>query len=181
MTQDLLIQFFDNANLPEGKVSTYYRVQSELENLQDAGLEGTVAYCTTLWSSIDLMARFYSGQLVNRNSTGRISRYLRGPMGRNGKNSEILLLFRHACAHGLGLYAFDATRKSEVRFSIDPMAEKMVTKVGSSHYRINPAKLSQIFHNSVDNYRQQLEQDEELMKKFAKVYRKLGYFTMSQA
>ncbi|UTW63374.1 hypothetical protein KFE98_04225 [bacterium SCSIO 12741] len=180
MSQELLVRFFDNQDLPEGRMSTYARINEELDTLKEAGLEKTVSYCTTLWSSIDLMARFYSGQLVNRNSTGRISRYLRGPMSRNGKNSEILLLFRHACTHGLGMYAFDATRKTEVRFSLSTQSPDLITKIGSSHFRINPHLLRNLFQKSVENYRGQLEQDEELLKKFAKVYRKLGYAIIYQ-
>ena len=67
---------FFSSNSTDSKISSLQKALNELGQLENAKLENTQAYCMMIWSTIELLSRFYSGQLGNQQATKRLKNFI---------------------------------------------------------------------------------------------------------
>ena len=165
---------FFSSNSTDSKISSLQKALNELGQLENAKLENTQAYCMMIWSTLELLSRFYSGQLGNQQATKRLKNFIRGYFPHKREHTEILLLFRNACMHSISLHATDISGKKEVRFSLVNEGDFLSSEKRTS-FDINPKEFKTRLLKSIENYKTELQKNEILQNKFDTVYRKLGF------
>jgi hypothetical protein len=168
--------FFGDSTL-EGKQSTLQVAMKELEELKAAHLQSGRAYALLLWTTVDLLSRFYSGQLHNQRAMKRLKDFLREFFPHDRKTTGILLFFRNACIHSVNLFASDSKGGKEVRFKV-VLEGPLVEYNGRTHCKINIVRLEEGLRHSIENYHRTLLKDENLKSRFEKVFRKMGYVNL---
>ncbi|MCB0482515.1 MAG: hypothetical protein KDC83_13890 [Flavobacteriales bacterium] len=159
----------------EENMSTLDFVLYELKQLEDADMVYSQSYCMMLWTGIDLMSRFYSGQLLNQKSFKRIKSFLFEFFPIPKERLRAFIQFRNSCIHSVGYYAYDDLTKSESRFYLSSIFDQVIEKDEFGKKLVNPIEFKKGFVQAVSSYRDALKKDPELQAKFVKVYRKLGY------
>ena len=91
-------KIFFSETYTEDNMSTLDFVLYELKQMEERDMVFTQSYCTMIWTGIELMARFYSGQLLNQQAFKRMKLYLSDffPIERKKHLSPLIshLLFR---------------------------------------------------------------------------------------
>lgn len=168
------IHFFFSDKAQNGRLSTLNYALNQLQEMEAKGLENSQPYCMYIWSVLDLLSRFYSGQLDNQQATKRLKKYLTEFFPHERKQTKNLILFRNACSHSVSLFASDASSKREVRFALEEQ-EDFIRQKSSSRIIINGGEFKLRLLKSIERYQSQLKKDEQLQKRFEKVFRKMGY------
>ena len=166
---------FFSETYTEENMSTLDFVLYELKHLEEADMVFSQSYCTMIWTGIDLMARFHSGQLQNQHSFKRLKNYLAAYFPVQRERQRSLVQFRNACVHSIGFYAYDDLNKTETRFHLSSMHEHVIAKDAKGKKLINPVFFKKAFTQSLRKFREDLNQDRILQANFVKVYRKFGY------
>ena len=173
ISSDNIDSFFSSQST-ENQISTLQKALNELEQLETANLENTQAYCMMIWSTIELLSRFHSGQLGNQQATKRLKLFLRACFPHKRQHSSTLILFRNACMHSVSLHASDISGKREVRFILVEEGELIIAETRST-FKINTHQFKTNLMRSIEKYQQEIVKDNTLQLKFDKVYRKLGF------
>lgn len=174
---DNITSFF-STDSSGSKISSLQKALNELSLLENAKLENTQAYCMMIWSCIELLSRFYSGQLGNQQATKRLKLFLRAYFPHKREHTSTLLLFRNACMHSVSLHASDVSGKKEVRFTLTNEGELMNSE-GRTLISVNTIQFKKNLIRAIEKYQSNLEKDEILRLKFEKVYRKLGFVVLN--
>lgn len=168
------LEAFFGREIVDGRQSTLHKALIDLEQLEKADLQMNQAYPLLIWSTIDLLSRYVSGQLENQRSMVRIKKYLKNYLKHDRRDTQLLLLFRNAVSHSVSLYAFDPSSKREVRFKLVDSGA-LVQQKSSVQYWINTKEFKDRLVESIEQYQAALNTSEHLEKQFFKVYKKLGY------
>lgn len=171
------IQWFFSDEVDENKRSSLSNAILELELLEQKGLQNTQAYCMYIWSILDLLSRFYSGQLDHQQATKRLKNYLQAYFPHSRDFTKSLILFRNACSHSVTLYASDVSGKKEVRFKLVESGD-FITQKGRTSVSINTLEFGTRLKRSIEKYKLDLEKKDLLQSRFEKVFKKLGYVTI---
>lgn len=166
--------FFFGETEKQGVTSTLQHGLSEFEALKKAELTQNQAFPLLFWSIIDLLARYYSGQLENQGGMVRMKKFLKSFFRHDRRDTQTLLLFRNAVSHSISMYAFDASAKREIRFNLVSEGP-LVNQKSNVQIEINTSELHSRLYQSIEAYKQELQQSEQLQKRFQKVFKKLGY------
>ena len=154
--------------------STLQKGLKELEQLNSAGLSQNQAFPLLIWSVIDLLSRYHSGQLENQGSMVRIKKFLKEFLRHDRRDTQTLLLFRNAVSHSVSLFAFDASSKREIRFRLTKEGP-LVRQETQVRFAINTKEFYNRLNESIEKYNKEVLTSIELQKRFQKVFKKLGY------
>jgi len=165
--------FFGNKKL-ETCNSTLQKGLDELKDLEKVSLTQNQAFPLLVWSVIDLLSRYHSGQLENQGSMVRIKKFLKAFLKHDRRDTQTLLLFRNAVAHSVSLFAFDASSKREVRFRLTDEGP-LVLQETPVRFAINTIEFHARLYESIEAYHKEVMTSNELQKRFQKVFKKLGY------
>mgnify|MGYP001448229901 CR=1 FL=1 len=174
LTTESKIDFFFGRTILEDKISPLSKALDEIENLKVSGSSTTQAYCMMLWATIEMLSRFYSGQLGNQQATKRLKNFLRDYFPHNREMTQVLLLFRNACMHSVVLHSFDPSGKKEVRFQIQNDGQ-FLESASRTKFSVNVNEFRMRLDRCINKYRDDLEQNKLLQVKFEKVFLKMGY------
>lgn len=166
--------FFFGKKKQEECTSTLQKGLDELNELAEANLNQNQAFSLLIWSLIDLLSRYQSGQLENQGSMVRIKKYLKAFYRHDKRDTQILLLFRNAVSHSVSLFAFDASSKREVRFRLTNEGP-LILQETQVRYAINTNEFYNRLIESIEVYHKEILTKTELQKRFQKVFKKLGY------
>ncbi len=166
--------FFFGETEKQRVTSTLQHGLSEFEALKKAELTQNQAFPLLFWSIIDLLARFYSGQLENQGGMVRMKKFLKSFFRHDRRDTQTLLLFRNAVSHSISMYAFDASNRRDVRFNLVSEGP-LVNQKSKVQIEINTSELHSRLYQSIEAYKQELQQSEQLQNRFQKVFKKLGY------
>ena len=171
------IHWFFSDEVDENKISSLSNALIELRRLEEKGLQNTQAYCMYIWSILDLLSRFYSGQLDHQQATKRLKNYLQAYFPHSRDFTKTLILFRNACSHSVTLYASDVSGKKEIRFKLTESGE-LLTQNGRTSVVVNTLEFGERLKRSIEKYKLDLEKNDLLQSRFEKVFKKLGYVTI---
>ncbi len=173
-TVEQQIDFFFGKNELEDCVSALQKGLVQIKELESAGLSQNQAFPLLIWSVIDLLSRYHSGQLENQGSMVRIKKFLKAFFRHSRADTQTMLLFRNAVAHSVSLFAFDTSAKRELRFRLSNEGP-LVLQETSVRFVINTNELYFRLIESIEAYQKEMHTSIELKKRFQKVFKKLGY------
>ena len=171
------IDFFFSGTDSNNRLSSLSFALKELEKLEEGNLQNTQAYCTYIWSVLDLLSRLYTGQLDNQQATKRLKKFLESFFPHERKHLKNLILFRNACSHSVTLFASDARGGREVRFELSEGIE-FVNQLSAGRIAINAKELKKRLLRSLDRYQEELKKDVQLQSRFERVFKKMGYIAL---
>lgn len=166
---------FFSETYTEENMSTLDFVIYELRQLEDADMVFSQSYCLMLWSGIDLLSRFHSGQLQNQKSFKRLKAFVAEYFPVQKERQRAFIQFRNACIHSVGFYTYDDLNKTESRFYLSSLNDEIISKDPWGKKLVNPMAFKKGFISAVQKYRRELKNDRLLQANFVKVYQKLGY------
>jgi len=166
--------FFFGKNDLEDCVSTLQKGIAQLKELEAVNLNQNQAFPLLIWSVIDLLSRYHSGQLENQGSMVRIKKFLKAYLRHDRGDTQTLLLFRNAVSHSVSLFAFDASSRREVRFRLTDEGP-LILQETQVRFAINTAELFSRLNESIEAFHKEILTSIELQKRFQKVFKKLGY------
>lgn len=170
------MDFFFGGKSIEKCASTLQHGLVQIKELEAVNLAQNQAFPLMIWSLIDLLSRYHSGQLENQRSMVRMKKFLKAFIRHDRGDTQTLLLFRNAVSHSVSLFSFDAAAKREVRFSLSTEGP-LVTQNSNVWFNINTIEFQTRLLEGIEAYKKELESSPELQKRFQKVFKKLGYIS----
>ena len=128
-----------------------------------------------IMAGIDLLAKFFAGS----NETGAGKRFVEFleccSDVKNADDRDVIYQLRNSLLHSFGLYSEDKKKKKVYRFFLtDTGTDPLVSPKQGDRYYVDLQVLHREFEKAVKLYREKLNGDGELKKKFDKMFGNYG-------